>query len=184
MIHVSGVPFSPTHPPSLALVVFGAAFSATAIAAAPTVTGVLARRAGLWRAVVAGNAVSMSVYLWHFTAMVGASAVFYACGWLPTAPIGSAAWWIQKAPLVLLALILLVPIVAVVSKIEQRALVAPPTRWTGSAASVWALAALVSGALKCWSIGNVGGVAAGTVLLLVAGRVLQDRRGDAVLTVA
>ena len=37
MIHVSGVPFSPTHPPSIALIVFGAAFSATALAAAPTV---------------------------------------------------------------------------------------------------------------------------------------------------
>ena len=49
MIHVSGVPFSPTHPPSLALVVFGAAFSATAIAAAPAVTALLGRNRAAWK---------------------------------------------------------------------------------------------------------------------------------------
>ncbi len=172
MIHVSGVPFSPTHPPSLALVVFGAAFSATAIAAAPAVTALLTRNRGLWRAVVAGNAVAMSVYLWHFTAMVAASAVFYAFGWLPSAPIGSGAWWVEKAPLVVAAFVLLIPIVSIVSKIERRALLAPQVAWNGSAASVMALAAAVSAALKFWSSGNVAGVTAGTVLLLAAWKVL------------
>ncbi len=176
MIHVSGVPFSPTHPPSLALVVFGAAVSATAIAAAPAVTVLLARRAGLWRAVVAGNAVSMSVYLWHFTAMVAASAVFYAFGWLPTAPIGSADWWIDKAPVVALAFVLLVPIVALVSKVEQRALLAPQITWSGSAGSVWVLAAVASTSLKLWSIGSIGGAIGGILLLVIVGRVLNNAR--------
>ena len=174
MIHVSGVPFSPTHPPSLALVVFGAAFSATAIAAAPAVTAFLTRNRTAWSAVVAGNAVSMSVYLWHFTAMVGASAVFYAFGWLPSAPIGSLDWWLQKLPLIGLAIVVLIPIVALMSKVEQRALLAPQVRWNGSASSVFALAALVSTSLKMWSIGNIGGAAVGMALLVVAGAVLRS----------
>ncbi len=176
MIHVSGVPFSPTHPPSLALVVFGTAFSATAIAAAPAVTAFLTRSPGAWRAVVAGNAVSMSVYLWHFTAMVAASAVFYAFGWLPSAPIGSTDWWSQKVPVIALAIVLLLPIVAVVSRIEQRALFAPQVRWNGPAASVFGLAALVSASLKLWSIGNIGGAATGMALLVLAGVLLQSAR--------
>ena len=175
MIHVSGVAFSPTHPPSLALVVFGAAFSATAIGAAPTVTALLTRRPDVWRAVVAGNAISMSVYLWHFTAMVAASAVFYGFGWLPSAPIGSGAWWIEKAPLVGLALVVLVPIVGVVSKVERRALLAPLGPWTGSAGSVLLLAALVSISLKLWSIGSIVGATMGMVLVVVIGRVLSVR---------
>jgi hypothetical protein len=184
MIHVSGVPFSPTHPPSLALVAFGAAFSATAIAVAPAVTALLARKAGLWRAVVAGNAVSLSVYLWHFTAMVAASAVFYTFGGLPTAPTGSADWLIEKTPVVALAFVLLVPIVALVSRVEQRALLAPQVLWTGSAGSVWALAALASTSLKLWSIGSIGGATVGMALLVVAGRVLNRDRCTSLDTIA
>jgi len=173
MIHVSGVPFSPTHPPSLALVVFGAAFSATAIAAAPAVTATLTSNRAAWKVVVAGNAISMSVYLWHFTAMIAASAVFYAFGWLPSAPIGSTDWWMQKTPVVALAFVLLIPIVALVSRIEQRALLAPQVRWNGSAASVLGLAALVSTSLKLWSTGNIGAAATGMALLVLAGLLLR-----------
>lgn len=178
MIHVSGVPFSPTHPPSLALVVFGAAFSATAIGAAPAVTRILSRSERLWRLVVAGNAVSMSVYLWHFTAMVAASAVFHGIGRLPTAPIGTLAWWGEKAPLIVLACVLLVPIVAIVSKIEQRALLATPTPWNGSPAAVFVVAGLVSAALKLWSIGSIGGATVGMVAVVAAGRLLVVRESD------
>ena len=121
---------------------------------------------------MATSAVSMSVYLWHFTAMIAASAVFHGFGWLPTAPIGSASWWTQKMPLIVASFVLLMPIVAVVSRRERRALLAPSRRWSGSRGSVFAVAALVSTALKLWSIGNVAGAAAGMALVIVAGRVL------------
>ncbi len=166
MIHVSGVPFSPTHPPSLALVVFGAAFTATAIAAAPWVTRTLIDRPRAWAAVVGANGVSMSVYLWHFTAAVGASAAFYALGWLPSAEIGTAAWWVQKVPLIGASLLLLVPIVVVVSRVERRALLAPGERAEVSAVAALVLAGSVSAALKLWSLGNVAAATAGMLVLL------------------
>jgi hypothetical protein len=178
MIHVSGIAFSPTHPPSVALVVFGAAQVATAVALAPRVTGILARNRRAWTTVVAANAVSMSVYLWHLTAAVGASAILYAAGALPTAEIGSIGWWIEKLPMIGLALVLLVPIVAVVGRFERTALLAERVPWTGTAPHALALALVVSASLKVWSLGNAGSVAAGAAGIVFA-RVLL-RRGRVV----
>ncbi|MDH3704686.1 MAG: acyltransferase [Acidimicrobiia bacterium] len=166
MVHFPGLDHSPTHPPSVALVLFGAAYSATAIALAPLVTRWLAANRRAWSLVVAGNAVSMSVYLWHMTAMIGAGLVFYAFGWLPTATVGEAAWWLQKAPLMLTALVLLVALVAVVARHEQRALLAPTTPWTGGAGSMIATAAAVSTALKLWSTSSPVTAAVGLAALL------------------
>jgi hypothetical protein len=178
MIHVSGIAFSPTHPPSLALVAFGSAFSATAIAAAPGVTRFLAKNRTAWSAVVAGNAISMSIYLWHFTAAVAASAVFFAFGILPSAVIGTQAWWIQKVPVIMLSFIVLLPLVAVVSKVERKALLAPSPRGSWSTAAAFGFAAVVSGSLKLWSIGNVGGALAGmAILVLVQRRLVHGTPG-------
>ncbi len=174
MIHVNGVPFSPTHPPSLALLAFGLAYSCTAIAAAPLVTALLERRRRAWTAVVAANGVSMSVYLWHFTAAVAASGLMYAAGALPTAAVGSAGWWLQKLPVIALSALLLVPIVAGVSKVERTALLAPRSNVALSPAAVAAIAATLSASLKLWSISNIGGVIAGTIGVLITARLLND----------
>jgi len=175
MIHVAGSPLSPTHPPSIALVLFGMAQTATAIAAAPAVTRWLERSKRAWTIVVAGNSMSMSVYLWHFTAAVIASAGLFAAGQLPSAEIGSPAWWIQKIPVIVLSLIVLVPLVALVSRFERRALLAARVEWTGSPATAIGLAALVSTSIKVWSIGNVGGVVAGAVGVVIAATLLRPR---------
>ena len=173
MIHVSGQPFSPTHPPSIALVLFGLAQTATAIAAAPAVTRWLERSRRAWGVVIAGNSVSMSVYLWHFTAAVGASAVLYGVGRLPASEVGSAAWWFEKIPVLLVSLVLLVPIVAVVSPVERRALSAERSTWNGRASVAVGLAMLVSTSIKLWSAGSVTAVAAGAVGVMVAGLLLR-----------
>lgn len=175
MIHVPGTEFSPTHPPSLALVVFGAAYSATAIAAAPALTRLLERRTRVWAAVVAANGISMSVYLWHFTAAIAASAVLYATGGLPTAIIGSPAWWVQKIPVIVLALAMLVPIVAVVARVERNALFAERSVTSHSPVAVTVLALLVSLALKAWTMGEVAGAIAGASGVAVAPIVLRGR---------
>lgn len=176
MIHVSGVALSPTHPPSLALVVFGVAQTVTAIVMAPAITRLLERRRRLWAAVVAGNSISMSVYLWHFTAMVGASALMYSVGQLPSAPVGSGAWWIQKLPSIALALVLLVAIVALVSKTERRGLMTRPSAWRGSPAAAFVLAILLSTSLKVWSLGNVGAVVTGAIGVLACAAWVRPRR--------
>ena len=178
MIHVGGLPLSPTHPPSIALVLFGLAQTATAIAAAPAVTRWLERNRRAWTVVVAGNSMSMSVYLWHFTAAVIASAALYAVGLLPSAPIGSIEWWAQKVPVVVLAFVALVPIVALVSWVERRALLAERVGWTGSVGAAIGLAVLVSTSIKVWSIGNFGGVTAGAFGVLAAALLLRPRSGS------
>ena len=168
MIHVGGQPLSPTHPPSVALVLFGLAQTATAVAAAPAITRWLERDRRAWAVVVAGNSMSMSVYLWHFTAAVIASAGLYAVGMLPSAPIGSTEWWIQKIPVVALALVVLIPIIAAVSRVERQALLAERVAWNGSLAAAIGLALLVSTSIKVWSIGNVGGVTVGALGVVIA----------------
>jgi len=175
MVHVPGIENSPTHPPSLALMLFGAAYSATALAAAPRISKALAERPKAWAAVVAANAISLSVYLWHFTAAVAATAVFYALGMLPTAAVGTGAWWLEKLPMMGLSAVFLAVIVAVVGRFEQRALLAPRAPWKGGAASMLATAALVSGSVKLWSLGTGFGVVTGCTLLLAVWVGLMNR---------
>ena len=159
MVHFPGIgDLSPTHPPSAALMLFGAAFSATALVAAPRISAWFSNgtpaAVKAWSAVVAGNSIAMSVYLWHFTAAVGAGAVLYALGWLPTAAVGTAAWWLQKLPLFGLSFVFLAAIVAVVARFEQRALLAPRRPWDHGQLSMLALAAVISAAIKIWTIGS------------------------------
>jgi len=167
MVHFPGLHDSPTHPPSFALMLFGLAYSTTAIAAAPLVDRRLARSARAWTVVVAGNAVSMSIYLWHMTAIVGAGLVFWRLGWLPTAPVGTAAWWIQKVPLVILAAVFLAAVIAVVAPTERRSLLARPAGWAGGPVSMLAVAAVVSTSLKMWSTSSASTLAIGMAGLLI-----------------
>ncbi|MDW3218452.1 MAG: acyltransferase [Acidimicrobiales bacterium] len=167
MVHHEGLTHSPTHPPSIALLLFGGAYSTTAVALAPWLSGRLARSPKAWAAVVAGNAVSLTVYLWHFTAFVVAAAGFYALGWLPTASVASAAWWLQKLPMMFAAAVVLTLIVALVSGVERRALLAPRQPWRGSEGSMLGVAALVSIGVKIWGLGSAPTVVIGSGLVLL-----------------
>lgn len=183
MVHFPGIgDLSPTHPPSLALMMFGAAYSATALLIAPTVSAWLAkptaRSRKTWAAVVAGNSMAMTVYLWHFTAAVAASAVLYTFGALPTADVGTVAWWIQKLPLIALSTVILAGIVAIVGRFERGALLAARAPWTGGSASMIGLAAIVSIAIKVWTSGNSFAIAAAAATVLIAYHiVLNPKRG-------
>jgi len=168
MVHFPGLENSPTHPPSLALMLFGAAYSCTAIAVAPAVSNCLANRPKAWAAVVAGNAVAMSVYLWHFTAAIAASAMFYVMGWLPTAAVGTADWWIQKMPLLAVSALVLAGIVAKVMHVERNALLAPRAPWMANQFSLLVVAGVLSTALKQWAHGDftIAAASIGVVLVL------------------
>lgn len=154
MVHFPGLENSPTHPPSLALMLFGAAYSATAILLAPAISRWLAERPKAWAAVVGANAVAMSVYLWHFTAAIAAAAVFHMLGWLPTADVGTFAWWLEKLPLMGLAALILVAIVAKVMPIERKALLAERHPFVGGRLAMLVLAGVLSTALKQWAHGD------------------------------
>ncbi len=167
MVNVAGMDNSPTNPPTLSLMTFGAAYSLTAIAAAPFISKKLADNRQVWTAVVGANTVAMSVYLWHMTAAVVVSAVLHFTVGLPAHEVGSLAWWMFKIPTVLLSTIVLGPIVAVVSKVERRALLAPRRQWNGGLASILATAVITSVSLKLWSSGELLS-AVPSLLILVA----------------
>ncbi len=175
MVHFPGLENSPTHPPSLALLLFGGAYSATALFFAPAISAFLTKNKNAWSAVVGANAIAMSVYLWHMTAAIAACAIMLAFDILPTADVGTFAWWMQKLPMFAIASVILVGIVAKVSKVEQAALLAPRTPWNGGMPSLFAAAALLSVALKFWAGGSVAvvGVCIAALLGLWHG-VLKD----------
>lgn len=168
MVHFPGLENSPTHPPTVALLLFGFAYSSTAVALAPSISDWLARNRRAWAVVVGANSVALSVYLWHFTAAVATGALFYAAGWLPTADVGTGLWWLQKLPVMAVSTVVLAGIVAVASPTERKALLAPRTQFRGSQAGMLATAAAISVAVKLWANGTpveaVGAMAAVLVL--------------------
>jgi hypothetical protein len=77
-------------------------------------------RAAVWKAVLAGNAVILTVFLWHMTALLVVLALLRA--WdvtLLTTP--TAAWWAQRPLWVLGPLLVLIPLVAIFARFETRA---------------------------------------------------------------
>jgi peptidoglycan/LPS O-acetylase OafA/YrhL len=165
MVHFPGLDNSPTHPPSLALMLFGAAYATTALAFAPAVSAFLAANRRAWAAVVAANSVALSVYLWHMTAAAITAGLFYTFGWLPTAAIGSTTWWLEKAPLLVASAAVLVGIVSAVSKVERRALLAPRNDWQGGEASMLLVAIALSVGVKLWANPNIVSVTIGMVIV-------------------
>ncbi|MCI3949752.1 MAG: acyltransferase [Acidimicrobiales bacterium] len=161
MLHHGGLDHSPTHPPSIALVLFGLAYSFTAAALAPAVTRWLERSSRAWQLTIAANVVSMSVYLWHMTAAVAVVGVAYAAGLIPGVEPGTAAWWWMKIPFLVGNLAVLVPLVRRVAPIEQRALLGGTTRWRWGTGSMLATAALLSVSVKAWSSPQAGVLVAG-----------------------
>lgn len=151
MLHHGGLDHSPTHPPTIALVLFGLAYSFTAAALAPAADRWLARSSRAWRLTIAGNAVAMSVYLWHMTAAVVVVALAYLTGTLPDAEPATAAWWWAKLPFLALNVAVLVPIVRRVAPIEQRALLAGPSTWRWGTGSMLLMAGVLSASVKAWS---------------------------------
>lgn len=169
MVHFNGIgALSPTHPPSLALLLFGAGYSALAVGAAPRVNAMIARRPGVWKLIVAANSIAMSVYLWHFTAAAIAGAGLYALGILPTATTGTLAWWLQKIPLIVASTLVLVAIVRLVAKFEQRALLADRIPTVHSYRTLLATALVLSLAVKgAWTSQTSLGVVLGSASVAV-----------------
>jgi hypothetical protein len=125
MVSVPGVgkQFANTWPPSLALMVYGLGLCSFAIAAAPTVSRFLTKNAKAWKVVVIANTMTMTSYLWHFTALATAALLLSkTTHLLPTAVIGSGSWWLQKLPLMGAAFVVLAALVAFLSPKERKGL--------------------------------------------------------------
>jgi hypothetical protein len=119
MLNVPGERLDNAAPPSLAL-----------LAAATTQLGLVLllrdpatrwlRRRGPWQAVIAVNAVVLTVFLWHLTAAVLLVGLLDALGVLPTPRVGSAAWWAWRVPWLAALAVVLAALVAVFGPIEAR----------------------------------------------------------------
>ena len=133
MVSVPGARFANTWPPSLALMAYGLGLCSFAIAAAPSVDRFLAAHRRAWTAVIVANTMTMTSYLWHFTALAASALCLAQLHLLPTAPIGSGSWWLQKLPLMGLALVFLAGLIALLSPKERAALI---TRAPGIVAGV------------------------------------------------
>jgi peptidoglycan/LPS O-acetylase OafA/YrhL len=77
------------------------------------------RRRRVWKAVVAVNAVVMTLYLWHTTALLVAVALFEAIG-LPIHSAPTTAWWAQRPLWLLVPGIVLAGLVALFARAERR----------------------------------------------------------------
>ena len=167
MVSVPGSRFANTWPPSLALIFYGFGMCGLAIAAAPRINAVLRRSKRAWMAVVAANTITMTSYLWHFTALSIAAVILAPLHLLPTEPIGSAGWWSKKLVVIATALVVLVGLVIVFAKRERAGLLG--TDKSGGAprnSSPWfsgLLALTLAASFECWT------AAAGNRLLLVSG---------------
>ncbi|MEV0156553.1 acyltransferase [Micromonospora sp. NPDC050686] len=119
MLNVPGERLDNAAPPSLAL-----------LAAATAQLGLLLllrgpaerwlRRCRPWQAVIAVNAVVLTVFLWHLTAAILLIGLLDALGVLPTPTVGTAAWWAWRVPWLLALAVMLSALVAVFGPIEAR----------------------------------------------------------------
>lgn len=143
MVGVDGAARSNNSPPSAALVALGWVQAGAVLAARAPVTRWL-QRPRVWAAVVALNLVAMTVYLWHMTVMVVTVAGLQALGvGLSLTPL-TAGWWATRPLWVALLAIGLLPLVALLSRVERRT---PGAARTTSAAAVGLAVAAAAGAL-------------------------------------
>jgi peptidoglycan/LPS O-acetylase OafA/YrhL len=121
MVSVPGAAIQNPSPPSLALMALAAAQVGLAVLVAGPAERWLARRRP-WAAVIAVNAVALTVYLWHMVAAFVGAVVLDAVGLLPSADVGTAAWWWGRLPWLATLAVILVALVAVFGRVETRAM--------------------------------------------------------------
>ena len=154
MVADGGTEFLPTHPPSIALMLFGFAYCATAVFLAPSIDTWLAGSRRSFKAVAVLGSVGMSVYLWHFSAAVIAGVGLLFVDGLPTATVGTAEWWVQKTPLIGLSFVVLLVILRFVKRFEIEGLLGDKAPYRGSLPRMLVSAALLSAGVKLWTGGS------------------------------
>jgi hypothetical protein len=138
-------------------------------------------RPGVWAAVATVNLRAMTVYLWHFTALVAAAVVFLPLGAFGDQEVGGSAWWASRPAWLLSCAVVLVAIVAVVGRAEEAggACRERPVRPWPVATAVFAASVLftaVAGAGLTSSATVVGVPFPALLLLLVVAGALRRAR--------
>jgi hypothetical protein len=165
---------SNTNPPSLALLALAATQVGVVLLARPAAARWLARP-GPWTAVVALNAVVLTIFVWHMTAAVIAAAIVYPTGLMAQPPVDSAAWLWWRVPWLASAAVVLLGLAAVFGWIELRRpehSPMPPGR-RRSAVTVFGVITVLGGlmgvALSGRDYHGLGGLPPAAVLAYLAG---------------
>ena len=132
MLNVPGERLDNAAPPSLALLAVATAQLGLVLLLRDPAERWL-RRSGPWQAVIAVNAVVLTVFLWHLTAAVLLVGLLDGLGVLPTPRVGSAAWWAWRVPWLLALAVVLAALVTVFGAIEVRSRRSAPAAPTGPA---------------------------------------------------
>lgn len=105
----------------------------------------LLERAGLWAAVILGNSVIMTLFLWHLTALL-IVAVIAIPGGFPQPAVGSGAWWLARIPWFVMLAVVTTGLVTLFGRLERPGAGAT---CRGSGSTVWlasvAIALLIAG---------------------------------------
>jgi hypothetical protein len=106
-------------PPTVALLAAATFQIGVAFVLAPVAERWLRHRRP-WTAVVAVNAVILTVFLWHVTAAILLIGALNAVDLLPTPRVDTAAWWLWRVPWLAALLLVLAALVAVFGPVETR----------------------------------------------------------------
>jgi fucose 4-O-acetylase-like acetyltransferase len=183
MVAVPGEQVQNTAPPTLALMALALAQLGVVLLLREPADRWLARSLRAWTAVVAVNAVVLTIFLWHMAAVVAVAVLLVPTGLVPEPGPGSAEWLLWRIPWIAVLLVVLAVFVAAFAWAElgARGPVAPggparaPMAWLGLAAAVAGL--LIVGLSGRGDHGPAGlptealvGYGAGIALLAVAAR--------------
>ncbi len=119
MVGVPGADLQNTSPPSFALLVLGLTQACAALALSEPVNRIL-RGARAWTAVVAANAVVLTLFLWHMAAAVLAAAALYGSGIMPEPDVDAGAWLPLRLPWLAVCAAVLAVFVGIFARIETR----------------------------------------------------------------
>ncbi|MFG1710579.1 acyltransferase [Nonomuraea sp. M3C6] len=119
MINVPGERLHNMSPPSLALLAVAAVQLGVALLVRNRVERWL-RHSRAWMAVVAVNAVILTIFLWHSSAAILLTAALHFAGVLPTPSVGSGAWFAWRVPWLIMLILVLALLVAIFGRIEVR----------------------------------------------------------------
>lgn len=118
MIGIPGGPRSNTSPPNLALLAYSAAQIGAVLLLEPPARRWL-QRPRVWLTVIRGNAVIMTLYLWHMVPVLVIGGLMVATG-LPSGPApGTPAWWAWRVVWIAALGLVLAGIVALVGRFER-----------------------------------------------------------------
>ncbi len=148
MVSYDGEKLSNLAPPTVVLLAFGVAQAGVLLMLRAPVRRWL-ERPRVWGAVIAGGAVAMTAFLWHFSALI-AMYVAWHLAFSPMPEPTTATWWLVRIPQLVVFLALVAGLVAVFRRFDR-----PPRREEVVGPSVWrtVLAAL---GVACAIVGMLG----------------------------